>query len=497
MRLGVELRGICRLYVAGAMSRTRVLQGVMLTAMGLCIIGVFLGPIHRTFLHLPVDQNEGWNAYHALVALSGGTLYPPADSFISTNYPPLSFFVVGYAGKLIGDNIIAGRLIALASLLAVAVNVYRLTFLLGAERFFAAFSSLLFLLLIGTYAPEYRVMNDPEWLGHAFTTSGAVFFLRARERPRAFGYLLLSSLLCVGGVMVKQNLIVLPLALFLWSIFDDRRLLKSWTLLCLVIGSSMLVLTIARYGAVFLQDVFLHQRVMSVHRLELNAMRYVMPLTPLVIYAALLGAAAIREWQTRWALTYVLIAGALGLFFLSGELVGVNIVFDLIIALSIAAGLFGTRLASVSTVSYRQWTPAAALVMASVCLPPLLQALQNSVDIVRKDHGQKQAYGELIGEIAASKGPVACEMTSLCYWAGKPFELDGYNYLQKIKKGKVDAARLKQLIDERYFTYLLPSTAPGRPATANMLGVELSRDVDENYREVRQVEDQLLLAPRP
>ena len=31
-----------------------------------------------TFLHVPLDPNEGWNAYHALAATSGGTLYPPA-----------------------------------------------------------------------------------------------------------------------------------------------------------------------------------------------------------------------------------------------------------------------------------------------------------------------------------------------------------------------------------------------------------------------------------
>jgi hypothetical protein len=37
----------------------------------------------------------------------------------------------------------------------------------------------------------------------------------------------------------------------------------------------------------------------------------------------------------------VLIAGALGLFFLSGELCDVNIAFDLIIALCITAGLLG------------------------------------------------------------------------------------------------------------------------------------------------------------
>jgi Dolichyl-phosphate-mannose-protein mannosyltransferase len=474
-------------------------QAALLTAMGLGIVAVILGPIHRTFLQLPTDNNEGWNAYHAIIALSGGVLYPPVDSFISTNYPPLSFYIVGFVGKLIGDNIVAGRLISLVSLLTVSVNIYQLARLLGGERFFAGFSSMLFLLYIGTNASGYVSMNDPQWLGHAFVTSGALYFLRAQASRRPFGYALLSSLLCVAGVLVKQNLIVLPLAVFAWSVFNDRRQLLTWTLLSLVIGLSIVALAMASYGSVFLQDIFLQPRVMSFRKFDSNVIRYVMPLTQLVLYAALLGAVAGREQRIRFALIYVGVAGALGLFFLSGELCDVNIVFDLIIALSISAGLLGSHLVSMFAANYRQLAPAAtALVMASVCFPTFAQALEHSVDLVREDRGQRQAYQDLITEIAMSKGPVACEMTSLCYWAGKSFELDAHNYLQKIKKGKVGPDRLRQRIDEGFYAYIQATILPQgtRLQASTMVGNELSRDVEEHYAVIRQVGDQQLLAPR-
>jgi uncharacterized membrane protein len=76
----------------------------------------------------------------------------PWIRFISTNYPPLSFYIVGFAGILTGDYIVAGRLISLVGLLTLSVNIYRLARLLGGERFFAGFSSMLFLLYIGTNA---------------------------------------------------------------------------------------------------------------------------------------------------------------------------------------------------------------------------------------------------------------------------------------------------------------------------------------------------------
>jgi hypothetical protein len=467
--------------------------------MALGIVAVTLGPMHRIFLHLPTDNNEGWNAYHAVIALSGGVLYPPVDSLISTNYPPLSFYIVGLAGKLVGDNIIAGRLISLASLLAVSVNVYRLSRLLGAERFFAGFSSMLFLLYIGTNASGYVAMNDPQFFGHALVTTGAVYFLKAQVRNRPFGQMLISALFCVSGVLVKQNLIVLPLALFIWAAFNDRRGLLAWTLLSLVIGSSLLLLAISIYGPVLLQDIFLHQRVMSVSRFNSNVMRYVMPLTPLVVYAGILGAVAAGDRRARLALIYAVVAGALGLFFLSGELCDVNIVFDLIIALCIAAGLAGNHVLTMLSEQYRRFAASAcALVIASVCLPTFGQAIENSVSFVREDRAQRAAYQDLISEIARSEGPVACEMTSLCYWAGKAFEFDAHNYLQKIKKGKVSPDLLRRRIDEGYYTYILATGTEidTRLARITLVGMDLSPDVADHYAVVRQVGDQQLLAPR-
>jgi hypothetical protein len=495
---GVELRGICHIYVASAMSYAKQLQAAMLAVMVMAVLAVTLGSLHRTFLHVPTDNNEGWNAYHAQIALSGGVLYPPADALISTNYPPLSFFIVGFAGKLIGDNIIAGRLISILGLLAVAINIFWLTRLLGGERFFAAFSSLLFLLYIGVNAAGYVAMNDPQWLGHAFTTSGAVFFLIAQQRSRPLRYIVLSSLLCVIGVFIKQNLVVLPLALFVWSLFNGRRHLLSWTLLSLSLGSILLFLSIWRYGPILLQDIFLHERVMSAHKFESNVLRFVMPLAPLMVYAAILSGAMWADQRTRFVLLYVLTAAALGLFFLSGDLCDVNILFDLIIAVSITAGLFGTCVMSFFAPGHRQWSATvAALILASVCLSASGQSIFDSRERVREDHALRQAYEDLIGQIAGSPGPVACEMTSLCYWAGKSFGLDAHNYLEKIKKGKVSPEPLRKLLDEQYFSYL-EVTAPTdgtRPVTETMVGDDLSRDVDAHYVVVKQVGEQRLLAP--
>jgi len=39
--------------------------------------------------YYPFDYNEGWNAFHAQIAVSGQALYPGSDALTTTNYPPL------------------------------------------------------------------------------------------------------------------------------------------------------------------------------------------------------------------------------------------------------------------------------------------------------------------------------------------------------------------------------------------------------------------------
>jgi uncharacterized membrane protein len=50
-------------------------------------------------------------------------LYPSHDKLITNNYPPLSFYIVGALGWLIGDMVLAGRLLSLGAVAVTAVAV--------------------------------------------------------------------------------------------------------------------------------------------------------------------------------------------------------------------------------------------------------------------------------------------------------------------------------------------------------------------------------------
>src|SRR5215469_14305598 len=61
-------------------------------------------PLWRLQFPMEIAENEGWNAYFADAVASGGVLYPPTDTLIVNNYPPLSFYALGLAARPFGGG---------------------------------------------------------------------------------------------------------------------------------------------------------------------------------------------------------------------------------------------------------------------------------------------------------------------------------------------------------------------------------------------------------
>src|SRR5580704_13258633 len=171
-------------------------------------------------LRVPLDPNEGWNAYHTLSAMRGGAaitgapLYP--HDLMVNNYPPLSFYIVGLLSRGVGDAIVAGRLVSLLSALAIAMGLVALLRQIGMRVLDGIFAGLLFITIL-LVTSDYVAMDDPQLLGHALQIEALLLLFRARPA------IALAALLLVTGLFVKHNLIALPLAAWLWLALRDRR----------------------------------------------------------------------------------------------------------------------------------------------------------------------------------------------------------------------------------------------------------------------------------
>jgi hypothetical protein len=454
-------------------------------------------PAITLFLHVPRNNNEGWNAYQAAAAMSGGVLYPPWDAMTADNYPPLSYYVVGLLGLCLGDNIIAGRLIALLALLVTAGNVYRMCRWMGGDRILAAFGMSWFLLAIYSLRPGYIAMNDPQFLALALVSSGAVVFLNANEQ-RLFRTMLVAAGLVIAGGLVKQNVIALPIALCTWAVFHDRRRLGLFIVACLGLAAPLCVLGYALWGQALLDNLLFLPRQGSWWR-SIAMTWQIAPVISPFLGLAILGSVLTRPAdRATFAGLFLFWSAATGFWMLSGAGVNYNVMFDLVLALAIgcvAAAVAASKMALPLPVSAKNLRRLVMSVIAATQIACTLYYYRNPVarDVDALFHAGD--WSSLTHQLAQSKGPVACEVLAVCYWAHKPLEVDFFNYGQKLFSGSVSDAAFRGQLNSKYYAFVLihQGSLSNPPLPADTM-----QSIFANYRPVRLVAgDALLLEPVP
>jgi hypothetical protein len=474
----------------------RILIGVVLLQF-LALIAI---PLCAIPLHVPRNYNEGWNAYFAQIAMHGGVLYPPVNAMVANNYPPLSFYLVGAAGKVVGDNIVAGRLLAVFSLLIVSINVGRFSWWLGADCVLAVLASALFLLGVYTLMPDYIAINDPQFLAHAFVTSCALIFLNA-STERLWKSTLLSVCLIVVGGLVKHSVISLPLALCAWTLFYDRRRLGVFLASGFMVGIAACAMVYIGWGEAMVRGVLFNARVTGLSRALLimgHALRFLLPYVILAIVGWLLLG---RRDKASFVVLYFMWSMLSGFWMLTGAGVNLNVLCDAAIALTLGAVLFVKALSGDGLLVRMLHGHAKTVACLLIVLPWMVASLFtyfSSPDAHRvEDLTDVHQWEKLSQTLSLSKGGVACETLAVCYWAGKPMQIDFFNYGEKIYAGLVyadDPAGFLAKVTRKSYVYVViekDSLVYGR------LPPFLMQALFENYKPVAIVADEeVLLAPR-
>ena len=436
-----------------------------------CVLLAFqlLGPVLTIPLHIPLNYNEGWNALFDTRAVvpGAGPLYPPAGSFVFNNYPPLGFYLIGALGKYVfGDMIVAGRVVALLSLLASAWMTGLCVRYLGGGLRAALAAALLLLLFVNSYFKKYVAVDDPQWLAHATMLTGLVLLLRnrgvaalvARNLPPA--RLVCAALLMVAGGFIKHNLIALPLAVTLWLLWQDRRAAIIWLAAAgaaLGVGLAAIALL---HGQVAFNDILHHRRVFRTGLMK-HAISGLAPLLPMVV-------AAVVHWRSIWrrssaegrvSLLFIALFGGIalptGIFQRMGEGVYYNAHFETLIAVCLAFGLAVSKLCE-SSARWRTISVGPALLSVFAALPLICAwpwHLPRAWADIHDRTAQAAAWQPMIDRVASVQGPAGCLMISLCWWAGKPSEIDMFNLTESAAVGGPLAA-FKAAVARQHFAVL-------------------------------------------
>ncbi len=418
------------------------------------------------FLHVPLDPNEGWNAYHAAAAMGGGALYPDPHSFMVNNYPPLSFYLVGGVGQFLGDMIVAGRVVSLLALMGVVAGIYAAARRMACARRQAAFAALFYAagMLVFT---DYVGMDDPQLLAQAIAMAGFVLLLR---EPRDTERLVAAAALFVLAVFVKHNVIAMALAMTAWLAFHERKSALRLAAFGVCFLAAGLVVFRLAYGS-GLPAHLLSPRSYSFAQLWTGLKEWLewsgVPLAGLAVLCA-------RRWpdpQVRLCAIYVAVGLVLGMGFLGGAGVDVNAMFDADIALALAAALALNRLAD---------GVRGALAAAAFAAPVLLAAADTMSEA---DYWLHPMNDEVlmaradIAFLAVHPGPAICETLAFCYWARKRATVDVFNTGEAFETGARSDAELAHLIEARRFAVIQFD-----PDSPDSLGDNVDRAMQRSYR---------------
>ena len=434
-----------------ALSRLAVLAILGLTVFSVVVLlseRIIVMPFQFSTMY-----GEGWNAFQASNAFSSASLYPPIAALTANNYPPLSFYLVGLVGQFTGDEIVAGRAIALISLLIVAANIALIVRRLSGSTTAGLFAGLLMLGNIAAWYGNYVAANDPQWLAHALATTG-VTILVLGERTGA--QVIAACALMLAGGLVKHILIPLPLAVTIGLLIYDRRAFLVWIATAVVLSAVALGLFYLFYGAAFFQSLLGMPRSYKLSVMVRQLYLFVVPLFPLLLAWLALLAIEFRGRRTRMISIYAVIALLWGAFAVGGIGVTHNAFFDLVIALSMAAGLFVIRIGEhpmFARISRPLVQAVAMLMLVQTVVVATPVPFGATIDLLR--HGKaanlEAAFADDVRFVAAQDGPAMCENLALCYWAGKDFSVDYFTTGQKVLLGAVDGSKLVNLVETRHF----------------------------------------------
>lgn len=414
------------------------------------------GRLGTVFSSVLLDYNEGWNAFQAAAAMGKGALYPPASGFTANNYPPLSFYVVSFFSGLSGDLIVSGRIASLVSMIAVAMAVLAATRRIVPEEKSAGWlACLIFLLCNVTVFRSYVAMDDPQWMGHAFMTAGLLALLWKKPGDRV--PLLSIALFCLMmflGVLVKHNIIAIPVSVAIWLFSFDRR----GFLICLALAVLSAVAIAALDGLLFdgnmIASVIEFKRSYSLGRMLHHSLLVIL-FVPMIMCSGRLWRERRRDRRAGLLVIGIWVSLLLGVLQGSGSGVDINAYFEMLIFLSIACPV------ALALRSPPAWGRRFRFLLA---LPPAIMIPYGAVASASEIRGKAAgvaAVDAMVSRIRTIPGPVACEDLALCYWAGKDFEVDFFSTRQKLTQGEFRKRFRDAIVNHDYSAIEMRNMAPG------------------------------------
>ena len=453
------------------------------TVKALLILALILAayPLVRSFYTFEIDYNEGWNAFFQTRAITGQPLYTGYSPLMFNNYPPLSFYLVGALGQLIGDPVLAGRLLSMAALAVIALSCGAVVRRTGGSVLDAGLAVATCLLLFTCFATDYLGMNDPNMLALAFVTSALALHFGGSGTPVQAA---LTALLLAVGLLTKHNLFLIPLLIAL-----DMLLRGSPRARIAFFGTGLALAAVGLPLMWLASEAFFGQllapRIWSVERAFLFTSEILGRFQAPLIVVGLGLAAARKRHPAGIVLAWLVLALALDSFMAGGAGTDINVYFDIIVALAIGAGVVSSYLRTRGG-SVRMQAALALAINAGALFYAPLGLGRFAVDALGDMAQRERLFRTDADWLRSVPGPVICESQLLCLAAGKVPFYDSFNANQAMLTGRLPADTLTGMLRRHEVAVVQvssdPQHSPDDPAGAQAMPARFVNFEDNVFR---------------
>lgn len=429
--------------------------------LALCALAISWFPL-RFIDALPSrDYNEGWNAYRQWMAFAGEPLYGTRSAFWTTNYPFLSFHIVGLLGGVQGNMVLAGREICFAGLVAVAGLAGGIVYDAAGSRRGAIFAGLLLFTGLGAFHGSSRAVDDPELLSAAFATGGLFAYMRT---PRSLSWTVLAAVASCFSLFTKPDFIAFTL-----SVAADLVVARDWRAFAvfaavgLAVSAGLLALSLHFDGRYFFAEL-LQPRAYDFGHLENRTWHYLqhffVPLAACML--VLWRGQGIRNGLLLRILLIFTNLAAIG--FVGGDGVASNIFFPAVIADLLVCAI---GICWLERQDFRVFVLALVAVTLSVVEMVPFQ-LRDDIVAALQLPATTMAARKAIALLEGARGPAICEDLLLCYQAGKRMDYDAYYVKDQILAGHIGQSGITALIAAQHYAVIQFDGASDGPWPAEM-----------------------------
>lgn len=472
------------------------LWSAAIVAMALCVIATAWFPLFSINALPSVNYNEGWNAYRQWMTVEGQPLYGNHPVLWTTNYPFLSFHIIGLLGAQKQNLVLAGRIVCFLSLIMTAVLMGGIVLEATASWAGGVFAGLSLFAWLAAFCAAGRAADDPELLSLAFASFGLFAYFKAHRQSF---WMLLSAIAFAVSLFTKHDLIAFPLSAGAHLLISrDWRNLALFCVTGGIAASLLLALSLHLDGSYFFAEL-LQPRGYDWQNLARETLHYLLHfLVPLLIGVSIL--ISDRKFPCRGFLSILLVfTNVIAVCFSGGDGVASNLFYPPLIADLLAcvigicqldrtvsgAGSFRGALA-ITTLFAAVMVPAqlAKDIAAATALPATTQAAQAAIAVLQ-----------------AENGPAICEDLLLCYDANKPMDYDPYYVKDQIEIGRIRQASILAALKAHHYAAIQVNGSPSgnrRPGrNAGRFSDAFLTTLHSQYQTVFVSPRYIVFVPRP